>query len=121
MQINQDFSEHFHITGQAAFTYEGEAGGYADGMVGLGYYAPKVLYEKIEFNLEFLVGVSGGARIDTGAGIAIKPKFGMNYILNQKFHLTSSIGKIIAPFGNLNSTLLSFGMTYNFAKLRIQN
>ncbi|MEI6864799.1 hypothetical protein [Flavicella sp.] len=121
IQINQDLSKHFYITGQAAFTYEGEAGGYADGMVGLGYYAPKVLYNKIEFNIEMLVGVSGGAKIDTGAGVAFKPKLGMNYILSNKFHLTSSIGKIIAPFGNLNSTLLSFGITYNFAKLQISN
>lgn len=121
IQLNQDFSEHFYITGQAAFTYEGEAGGYADGMVGLGYYAPKIIYQKIELNLEALVGVSGGARIDTGAGIAVKPKLGMNYILSQKFHLTTSIGKMIAPFGNLNSTLLAFGFTFNFAKVRVTN
>jgi hypothetical protein len=121
VQINQDFSEHFYISGQAAFTYEGEAGGYADGMVGLGYYAPRIHNEKIEFNLEFLIGVSGGAKIDTGAGLAIKPKLGMNYVLSNKFHLTSSIGKIIAPFGNLNSTLLSFGISYNLTKLQIND
>ena len=119
VQINQDLSKHIYLTGQAAFTYEGEAGGYADGMVGLGYYSPRIFYKKIELNLEILAGVGGGARIDTGSGIAIKPKLGMNYVLSNKFHLTSSIGKIIAPFGNLNSTLLSFGFTFNFAKVQV--
>lgn len=121
VQINRDLSENFYITGQAAFTYEGEAGGYADGMVGFGYYTPKVLYEKIEFNIEALVGVAGGARIDTGDGIAVKPKIGMNYVLSQKFHITSSFGKMIAPYGNLNSTLLGIGISYNMAKLNVKN
>ena len=121
VQINQDLSDHFYLSGQAAFTYEGEAGGYADGMVGFGYYAPRILYNKIECNLELLAGVSGGARIDTGAGLAIKPKFAVNYILSSKFYLSSGIGQIIAPYGNLNSTVFSMGMSYNFAKVSIRN
>lgn len=120
VQLNYDLSKHFYATGQAAFAYEGEAGGYADGMVGLGYYLPKILHSKIEFTLEFLVGASGGAHIDTGAGMAIKPKIGMNYCINNTFYLISSYGKIIAPFGNLNSTNINFGLSFNFSKLQIK-
>lgn len=45
----------------------------------------------------------------------------MNYILSQKFHITSSFGKMIAPYGNLNSTLFGIGFTYNMAKLNVKN
>tara|TARA_B100000809_G_scaffold63282_2_gene59981 strand:- start:1284 stop:2831 length:1548 start_codon:yes stop_codon:yes gene_type:complete len=121
VQINYDLSQQFYITGQAAFAYEGEAGGYADGMLGLGFYSPKMLYDKIEFTLEFLVGAAGGAHIDTGAGLAIKPKFGINYCINNKIYIISSYGKIIAPYGNLNSTNINFGLSFNFSKLQIQD
>ena len=121
LQINFDLSKHFYVTGQAAFAYEGEAGGYADGMVGIGYYAPKILHDKIEFTLEFLGGAAGGAHIDTGAGLALKPKIGLNYCINDSFSLVSSYGKIIAPFGNLNSTNINFGLSFNFSKLQITN
>jgi hypothetical protein len=121
LQINEDFSEHLYITGQAAFTYEGEAGGYADGMIGFGYYAPRIINRKIEFNLETLVGVCGGAGISTGSGIASKTKLGFNYFLSPKFNIHTSIGKMIAPKGRLNSTILSFGFSFNLAKLRLQH
>ena len=120
IQLNYDLSNHIYVTGQAAFAYEGEAGGYADGMVGIGYYSPKIINEKIEFTLEFLAGASGGAHIDTGAGLAIKPKIGINYCINDKFYLVSSYGNIIAPYGNLNSTNLNFGLSFNFSKLQIK-
>lgn len=119
VQLNYDLSKYFYATGQASFAYEGEAGGYADGMVGLGYYSPKILFDKIEFTLEFFAGASGGAHIDTGAGLAIKPKIGINYCLSQKMYIISSFGKIIAPFGNLNSTNINFGISFNFAKLQL--
>ncbi|WP_152287655.1 hypothetical protein [Flavicella marina] len=118
-QLNSDISNHFYLTGQATFAYEGEAGGYADGMVGIGYNSPMFFYKKLEFIAEFLGGASGGAKIDTGAGLAIKPKIGLNYSLNHKLHITSGFGKIIAPYGNLNSTLLSFGFTFNFSKIQL--
>lgn len=121
VEMNRDISKHIYMLGQAAFTYEGEAGGYADGMVGLGYYFPKIWNDKIEFAFEFLAGVSGGAKIDTGAGFAIKPNVGMNYILNKKFNITSNIGKIIAPYGNLNSNIIGIGFSYNFAQISVSN
>ena len=90
-------------------------------MIGIGYYSKKYFNNSLEFNLEALVGVSGGAKIDTGDGVAIKPKIGIHYVLNPKFNLTAGVGKIIAPFGKLNSDLLTFGFAFKFGKIHVKN
>lgn len=119
VQLNYDLSKRFYLTGQAAFAYDGKSGGYADGMVGLGWYTPKYLYDKMQTSLEFLVGAAGGAHVDTGAGLAIKPKVGFHYFLNDSLSLLLSGGKIIAPYGNLNSVNLNAGIAFQFSSLSL--
>ncbi len=119
LQFNYDLTKQFYITGQAAFAYDGKSGGYADGMVGLGWYSPKFLYNKIQGTAEFLAGAAGGAHIDTGAGLAIKPKLGLHYFLRDNFSFLLSGGKIIAPYGNLNSANINVGISFHFSSLNL--
>jgi len=115
VQLNYDISKRFYLTGQASFAYEGESGGYADGMFGFGVYAPKILNKKVQFFAEGLLGASGGAGVDTGEGIAIKPKIGASFFFNDSFAILLSGGKIISPFGEVNSTNLNIGFSFNFS------
>lgn len=117
VQINYEVSDRFYIAGQASFAYEGESGGYADGMVGIGWYLHKRNRTNLEFFSEVLVGAGGGAHVDTGAGFSIKPKMGIQYYLKDNISLLLSGGKMIAPYGNLNATNINVGISYNFATL----
>lgn len=119
IQINYEISERFYLAGQASFAYEGESGGYADGMVGIGWYLHKRNRDGFEFFLETLIGAGGGAHVDTGAGFSIKPKIGVQYYLRENISVLLSGGKMIAPFGSLNATNLNFGISYNFATLNL--
>ena len=62
-------------------------------------------------------GVAGGAGVDTGEGILVRPTAGFNYHINDDFSLNIAAGQTITPYGNVNSTNLNVGFTYNLSLL----
>ena len=117
MQINYDINKTLYAIGEASFAYDGESGGYAHGMVGVGMYSPYFLHNKLRSHLELMAGAAGGAGVDTGEGIIIRPSIGLSYKLTNALSLQSSIGKLISPYGNLGATNINIGFSFGFATL----
>jgi hypothetical protein len=117
LQINYDINSTFYLIGEASFAYGGKSGGYAHGMAGIGVYSPYFLNKKMRTHLEGMIGAAGGAGVDTGEGIIIRPSLGISYKLTNAVSLQSSIGKLITPFGDLKSTNITIGLSFGLATL----
>ncbi len=117
LKLNYDLSKYIYTTSESSFAYDGESGGYAHGLIGLGIKSPTFLKEKLEVFSEISGGAAGGAGIDTGEGIVIRPLIGMSYFLTDTFALSASRGKIIAPFGNMDSTNINIGVSFRLSIL----
>ncbi len=111
-KIDRFISDDIYVSGQALGAYEGKSGGYAVGLVGLG--------ARLQINNDWLVfgeaaiGVAGGGSVDTGGGAITQPSVGLEYKLHEDLGLQASIGKIKATSGNLNTTIIDFGLNYKF-------
>jgi hypothetical protein len=117
LKILYDLNKRFYFVGEASFAYEGESGGYAHGIFGLGIRSNRFIKNKFSTYIELLAGVAGGAGVDTGEGILVRPNIGINYYVNDNFNFTVAAGRTATPFGNVNSTNINLGFTYSLSIL----
>ena len=120
-QFNYDIFKNVYVIGEAGFAYGGRSGGYAHGLAGLGFKTNNIFNNKVNAFINLAGGAAGGAGVDTGEGIVIRPTAGINYELINNLALKVSGGKLYAPFGNVNSNNLNIGLSFNFATLSASN
>jgi hypothetical protein len=116
LKLFYDLNKRFYLVGETSFAYEGKSGGYAHGIFGLGIRS-NLFLNNISTFIELMGGVAGGAGVDTGEGILVRPTVGLNYHLNDSFTFNIAAGKTRTPYGNVNSTNLNVGFTYNLSIL----
>ena len=117
LKINYNLTHRFYLTGEASFAYEGKSGGYAHGLFGLGIKSNVFFNDRFSIFAEANAGVAGGGRVDSGEGILVRPTAGINFHLTKDFSIHASGGKMIAPFGNVNSTNFTIGLSYGVSIL----
>jgi hypothetical protein len=117
LKLFYDLNKRFYLVGETSFAYEGKSGGYAHGIFGLGIRSNPFLNNKISTFVELMGGVAGGAGVDTGEGVLVRPTVGINYLLNDSFSFNIAAGQTRTPYGNVNSTNLNIGFTYSLSLL----
>ncbi|WP_299120996.1 hypothetical protein [uncultured Tenacibaculum sp.] len=117
LQVNFFFNKYFYGAGQTSFANFGDAGAYAEGIVGLGVQSNTFFNNTTSVFLQALAGAAGGGGISTGQGLIVKPSAGINYKLTDKLNLRAGLGYVKARGGNLSSSYLNFGISYNFSYL----
>ncbi|MGG8496541.1 hypothetical protein ACQY1Q_09005 [Tenacibaculum sp. TC6] len=117
LQFNYDLTKNFYLIGEAGFAYGGRSGGYAHGLAGIGFKTNTFFNNRLNAFVDLMGGAAGGAGVDTGEGIVIRPTAGINYTIAPNFSITASGGKLYAPFGNVNSTNINVGFNFSFASL----
>ena len=117
LKVKYDINDRFYFVGEASFAYQGESGGYAHGIFGLGVTSNKFLNNKISLYAEASAGVAGGGRVDSGEGILIRPTAGVNFHVNDYLSFNVAGGQMVSPFGNVNSANINIGLTYNLSIL----
>jgi len=120
LQFNYDLSKTFYLIGEAGFAYDGESGGYAHGLVGLGIYSPRFLNNNMQAYLEGVVGAAGGGGVDTDEGIVIRPTIGLSYAISNAISVYSSFGKMSSPTGNLSATNINIGLSFGLSTLSVR-
>ena len=120
LKVNYDLNTTFYLTGEAGFAYQGESGGYAQGIAGIGINSPKILNNKVHAFIEVAGGAAGGAGVDTGEGIIIRPTIGLNYEITNRISFFASAGKMNSPLGNLNVTNFNIGCSFGLSTLTIK-
>lgn len=117
LQFNAFISKNIYVAGHTSFANFGDAGAYAEGLVGLGYQTKPLINNNIEFFTQIVAGASGGGGISTGQGLIFKPAIGLNYKITETLKLRTSLGKVKANEGGLSSTSITLGLNYNLAFL----
>ena len=117
LKILYDLNKNFYFVGETSFAYEGHSGGYAHGILGLGIRSNSFLMKTVSVYIELLGGVAGGAGVDTGEGILVRPSIGFSYHINDNLKLNTAVGRASTPYGNINSTNLNVGFTYSLSIL----
>lgn len=119
LQINLDLNKNVYVTGQTSFANFGDAGAYAEGIVGLGARTNSFCNNKINIFGQILGGAAGGGGISTGEGLIVKPSAGFTYKLNNTLSFRTAAGYVKAKGGSLSSTLFNFGVKYHLSFLKM--
>ncbi|MFK8061293.1 MAG: hypothetical protein AB8B78_14545 [Polaribacter sp.] len=116
-----DVSKKLYLLGETSFAYGGaDAGGYAHGIVGLGYNSKAICNNKIIPFIELGVGVAGGGRIDTKGGVVVRPAVGLNYNIKDNLKIKGSYAQFYSPFGTVNSPNFNIGVVYGLSFLNVK-
>ena len=96
-------TERWYLTGNAQTVALGDAGGYAIGLLGLGYQMPVSQRWSVAF--EGHVGAAGGGGIDTGGGLVAAAKAELDYWVNDNTAISGGIGYMHSRGGARPATL----------------
>lgn len=84
--------KHLYLTGNAQTVAGGHAGGYAIGLMGLGYEIP--LSNRWTVSVEGMLGAAGGGGIQTNGGLVAAAKVELDYAINDKLAISAGVGKM---------------------------
>jgi len=117
VQLNYFLNKNLYLAGQTSFANFGNAGAYAEGIVGLGLQSNYFMNDKVNVFVQGLIGGAGGGDISTGEGLIIKPSAGFNYKLNTNLALRGAAGYVKARGGELSSPFINLGVSYQLSFL----
>lgn len=120
LQVNLDLNNHLYLSGETSFANFGDAGAYAEGIVGLGIKTNPIVNNRIYLFLQALGGAAGGGGISTGEGFIIKPSSGIDIKLSDKLNARAAFGWVKAKGGELNTHFLNIGLNYNISFLKLK-
>lgn len=115
MKADRLLSDHIYLTGQATAAYDGDAGGYATGLLGIGY--SHMLSDRLAIRAELLAGAAGGGGINTGGGAILQPMAGVTWKLTKNLDFALMAGKLRSVRGDLDAAVLDVGLAYRFNTL----
>lgn len=119
LQLNFDLNKHIYVSGQTSFANFGDAGAYAEGIVGLGLQS-KYLMNKFKFFGQVLTGAAGGGGIATGQGLIVKPSLGIDIKINENLNFKTASGYVKAVNGDLGNLFFNAGLSYNISILKLK-
>ena len=117
LQFNYKLYENIYFAGQTSFANFGNAGAYAEGIIGMGIQSNYFSNDKISVFFQTLAGGAGGGNISVGEGFIIKPSVGFNYQINSKIAARTSVGYVKALVGKLSNVFFNLGVNYRLAFL----
>lgn len=117
LQINVFLNKYIYGVGQTSFANFGDAGAYAEGIIGLGIQTKSFMKHRLSIFAQILGGAAGGGGISTGEGLIVKPSTGINLKLTKTLDLRSGFGYVKAKGGKLANFYANLGLSYNISFL----
>ncbi len=118
--LDRFFHEYFYISGQAVGAYAGGAGGYAEGLFGVGLITGDIFYGA-RFFAEVSAGAGGGGGLATDGGAVVYPSAGVSWLIGESVSLEISAGLVRALKGELSAPVIEAGLGYRFAFFEREN
>jgi len=112
-QTDYFIGQHVFLTGQGIAAYEGQAGGYMTGLVGIGASYP--LHGVLTAEAEALVGAAGGGGLAVGGGLVWQVNAGLSYQYSDDYSVLLEAGRIKAVKGEFAANVLSLAASYHFS------
>jgi len=117
LQTDVFINKNIYLTGQALGAYDGGAGGYASGLIGVGMIKPLWKNSRVFMNAEALVGAAGGGGLAVGDGLVGQLMFGLGYQTSRSTSLIMSVGKIKSKGGNFEADVVNLNFGFRFTTL----
>jgi hypothetical protein len=113
VQLDYFANKNIYLTGQGIAAYQGDAGAYMAGLVGVGVHIP---LSGSEFYLEGegLAGAAGGGGLAVGSGLVWQANASLGYELTDSLSLSFGVGRLEAVDGPLKADVVSLGLAYKF-------
>ncbi len=109
--LHQDFA----LTASAAGAWDGNVGGYAEGLVGLQYeLAPFAGARFHTMTARAEAGAVGGGDVDTGPGLIYALSLGWRFQYNRDLALSLDVGSVEADRGAFHAETFTVGLGYGF-------
>ena len=112
LKLNRFLDESFYLTGQAHSAFQGDAGGFSVGLVGLGWRTRSS--GRWQFGAELLGGAAGGGGVASSGGAVMQPMLYASYAFTPSLALQLGAGRVKALHGALNSTVFDLTLGYAF-------
>ena len=116
--IDWYLNENLYITGQSYWAYKGKAGGYAEGIFGLGYQSDR--YHGFSLYGEVLGGVGGGGGVNIDGGLFGSVGAGVRYAVNESWELYLEADYLRNKSGSFSTTAVKAGLGYRFSLLEAE-
>ena len=110
IQLNRYLSDSLYLTGQLYSAYNGNAGSYAAGLLGVGCRSAPVLTNLV-VGAEMLMGV---AAVHAGGNTVVQPMAFVEYKWTKELGLNVSAGQVRSWSGELNTTVLNVGLSFDY-------
>jgi hypothetical protein len=107
-------NDNFYLSGQSLWAYNGMAGAYANGLVGMGGHFP-LGTSPIFVETEALVGAAGGGGMDVNGGLIWQANASIGYQMSEAYSIQGSIGMIDAVTGNFRAQVIGLSLAYHFS------
>jgi len=98
--------KHLYLTGNAQTVAAGHAGGYAIGLMGMGYEF--ALDNRWTMSVEGMLGAAGGGGIATNGGLVGVAKMELDYAINDKLAISAGVGKMQTLRGTGGASPVTF-------------
>jgi len=109
----------WYLTGQALSAYAGGAGGYSEGLWGVGAMSPNI--GSANLFLETLIGAGGGGGVDSSSALIFKAASGLSYKISRNLSLELSVGRLVSREGSLDVNFLDTALVYHLGSPVIQH
>ncbi|MDH5731011.1 MAG: hypothetical protein OEZ58_18650 [Gammaproteobacteria bacterium] len=115
LKLDSFFNRNWYLSGQAHGAFNGGAGGYAVGLLGVGFmWTTVVMSPAIEMNL----GAAGGGGLNVGTGLVAQPMLSLSYALSKTLAVETGLGYFLSLNGGLVTPVFNLGLEYRFAVSR---
>ena len=111
--FEQPISESFAVTGRVYTAWEGDIGGYVEGLFGLKYEFTPFPDERHHFFVSGEAGAGGGGDMDLGSGFIYQDSAGYRYDISERVSLSASVGSMQPNQGSFDSEMYQIGVTWN--------
>ena len=116
MKGSRFLDRNLYVTGQAHSAYDGDAGGYAAGLFGVGWQTPlggptgPTWY----VGLEALAGAGGGGGVDVRGGALLEANAYVGFDLGPATSIRVNAGKLRSQRGKVDSTVVDVSLVFSF-------
>ena len=116
--LDRYITPNIYLTGQTYWAYKGGAGGYAEGIVGVGYHTDR--YGGFGGYAELLGGVGGGGGVSIGGGFFGSVGAGLSYQITKDSDIFVGGAYEKSKDGTFDTFALQAGVRYSFSLLELR-
>ena len=114
--FEQPVSPSFAVLGRMYAAWEGDIGGYMEGLLGLKYEFTPFVDERHHFFVSGEVGAGGGGGMDVGSGLIYQTGAGYRYELTDRASFTAEWGYMQPDRGSFQAESIQIGVAWDLLR-----